>query len=139
MMGSFVLDASVAMAWCFQEEATPATMRLLDRMGEEVAVVPGLWFLELTNVLMIAERKKRATPAQIDQFICLIEGCNIEIDEQSPRRAFNEVLQLSRKYGLSSYGASYLDLALRRKLPLASLDCRLAHAAKAAGLKVLGQ
>ena len=139
MKASFVIDSSVAMAWCFQDEATPATNRLLDRMGDEAAAVPGWWYLEVTNVLALAERKKRISSAQVDEFIALIESFDLEIDDQAPKRAFAHLLPLCRGHRLTSYDAAYLELALRRRLPLASLDDGLRAAAKALGVKVLGK
>lgn len=139
MRASFVVDSSMAMAWCFEDEATPATNRLFDRMGAEAAAVPAWWYLEITNVLALAERRKRITSAQVAQFIALIESLDLEVDDQAASRAFAHLLPLCRSHGLTSYDAAYLDLALRRQLPLASLDDDLRAAAKAAGVKVLGK
>ncbi|HOB73812.1 MAG TPA: type II toxin-antitoxin system VapC family toxin [Phycisphaerae bacterium] len=137
MSASFVIDASVAMAWCFLEEATPATSELLDRMETETAAVPAWWFLEVTNVLALAERRGRITPAQVAGFIALVEDFGLEVDDQAPARAFTHLLPLCRSHGLTSYDAVYLDLALRRGLPLASLDEELRAAAEACGVKLL--
>ncbi len=139
MKASLVIDSSVAMAWCFQDEATPATMRLLERMEDEAAAVPGWWYLEITNVLALAERKKRITPAQVAEFIVLIESFDLESDDQAPKRAFAHLLPLCRSHRLTSYDAAYLDLALRRRLPLASLDDDLRAAARTLGIRVLGK
>ena len=139
MKASFVLDSSVAMAWCFRDEATTATSRLLDRMGTEAAAIPGWWYLEITNVLAVAERRKLLGPAQVAEFIALIETFDLELDDQAPRRAFTHLLPLCRGHGLSSYDAAYLDLALRRQLPLASLDGDLRAAATAVGVDLLGR
>jgi predicted nucleic acid-binding protein len=136
---SFVIDSSMAMAWCFQDEATPTTKRLLDRMGTEAAAVPAWWYLEITNVLVLAERKKRITAAKVAQFIAMVESFDLEVDDQAPGRAFAHLLPLCRIHELTSYDAAYLDLALRRQLPLASLDDDLRNAAKALGVKVLGK
>ncbi len=139
MRASFVVDSSMAMAWCFEDEATPATNRFLDRMGTEAAAVPAWWYLEITNVLVLAERKKRISPAKVAQFIALVESFDLEVDDQAPSRAFAHLLPLCRSHELTSYDAMYLDLALRRQLPLASLDDDLRAAAKAVGIKVLGK
>ncbi|NLU19978.1 MAG: type II toxin-antitoxin system VapC family toxin [Phycisphaerae bacterium] len=125
------------MAWCFLEEATPATSELLDRMETETAAVPAWWFLEVTNVLALAERRGRITPAQVAGFIALVEDFGLEVDDQAPARAFTHLLPLCRSHGLTSYDAVYLDLALRRGLPLASLDEELRAAAEACGVKLL--
>ncbi len=138
MKPSFVVDSSVALAWCFGNEATPATRALLQRMGGEAALLPAWWFLELTNVLALAERKGRITPAKVAEFIALIDGFDLEIDEEGAGRAFTHLLPLCRSHRLTSYDAIYLDLALRRELPLATLDDPLRKAAKKLGVKVLG-
>jgi predicted nucleic acid-binding protein len=135
---SFVVDSSVALAWCFQDEATPATRALLQRMGGESALVPAWWFLELTNVLALAERKRRITPAKVAEFIALIGGFDLEIDEEGSRRAFTHLLPLCRAHQLTSYDALYLDLTLRRQIPLATLDEPLRKAAEKLGVKLLG-
>jgi predicted nucleic acid-binding protein len=139
MSPSFVIDASVAMAWCFPEEATEVTNELLDRMEAEAAAVPAWWFLEVANVLALAERKGRLTPAQVAAFIALIENFEITIDDQAPGRAFAHILPLCRAHRLTSYDAAYLDVALRRQLPLASLDDELRTAAETLGVNVLGK
>ncbi|MDM8007655.1 MAG: type II toxin-antitoxin system VapC family toxin [Phycisphaerae bacterium] len=139
MRASFVVDSSMAMAWCFEDEATPATRRLLEQMGIEAAAVPAWWYLEITNVLVLAQRKKRISPAKVAQFIALVESFDLEVDDQAPSRAFGHLLPLCRSHELTSYDAMYLDLALRRQLPLASLDDDLRAAAKAVGIRVLGK
>lgn len=139
MTPSFVVDASLAMAWCFRDESTPATEKLLAGMGDKVALVPAWWYIELTNVLALAERKGRIKADQVTEFIAVIEALNVEIDNESPQRAFTHLLPLCRTHGLTSYDSIYLDLALRRKLPLASLDEPLRKAAKKLGIKLLGK
>jgi len=135
---SFVVDSSVALAWCFRDEATPATRALLQRMGGETALVPAWWFLELTNVIALAERKRRITLEKVAEFIALIQGFDLEIDEEGARRAFTHLLPFCRTYQLTSYDALYLDLALRRQVPLATLDEPLRKAAEKLGVKLLG-
>ena len=139
MTASFVLDSSVALAWCFPEEGTPASTRLLDRMATEAATVPALWFLEIANVLAVAERRRRIRPAEAAEFIAVVECLDLEVDDQSPRLIFSQVLPLCRAHALTSYDAAYLELSIRRQLPLATLDDSLRAAAKAAGVKVLGK
>ena len=139
MMPSFVVDASVAMTWLFQDEMTPTTTRLLRRLETDAALVPALWYLEITNTLAVAERKGRVSAEQSDDFIALLDGVQIDVDLETHRRAFTDLLAICRKFGLSSYDATYLELALRRKLPLASLDEPLRKAAKKLGVKLLGK
>jgi predicted nucleic acid-binding protein len=137
MSAAFVIDCSVAMAWLFHDEATPKTAALLDRLVAETALVPGWWFIEITNVLAFAERKRRVTPAQSDAFIADIQKLGIERDDQGPDRAFTYLLSLCRTHHLTSYDAVYLDLAVRRNLPLATLDADLRKAARKLGLALL--
>lgn len=136
-MSGFVIDASVALAWCFDDEATEATRALLDRFEDERADVPSLWHLELANALAIGERNKRITPARASEFIALIDGLPIVIDERTPNVALSSVLELSRRERLSAYDASYLELAMRRGVPLATKDNDLARAANRMGVTLL--
>ena len=138
MSPAFVLDWSVAMAWLFNDEATPKTADLLNRLATETALVPAWWFVEITNVLALAERKGRITPAQSGAFIADIGKLEIELDDEAPGRAFTHLLSLCRTHRLTSYDAMYLDLAVRRQLPLATLDDDLRKAAKKLGVRLLG-
>ena len=92
-MSGFVIDASVALAWCFDDEATEATRALLDRFEDGHAEVPSLWHLELANALAMGERKGRITPARASEFIALIDALPIVIDERTPSVALNSVLE----------------------------------------------
>jgi predicted nucleic acid-binding protein len=134
---AFVVDCSIAMAWLFHDEATPRTAALLHRLATETALVPGWWFLEITNVLAIAERKGRITPAQSDAFVADLGKLGIERDDEAPDRAFTHILALCRAHRLTSYDAIYLDLAVRRGLPLATLDQDLRKTAKQLGVRLL--
>ena len=136
-MSGFVIDASVALAWCFDDEATAATRALLDRFEDEHAEVPSLWHLELANALASSERNRRITPARISEFIALISGLPIVIDEQTPNFALSAVLDLARRERLSAYDASYLELAMRRGVPLATKDNDLTKASERLGVTSL--
>ena len=136
-MTGFVIDASVALAWCFDDEATESSRALLDRFENEQAAVPSLWHLELANALALGERNRRITPARTSEFIALIVGLPIVVDEQTPNRALSAVLELARSERLSAYDASYLELAMRRGIPLATKDDDLAKAARRAGVMLL--
>lgn len=139
MSGPFVIDCSIAMAWCFGDEATPKTAALLDRLDDDSAVVPAHWFLEVTNVLAMAEKRKRISAAQSSAFLSMLRTLEIFLDADTATRAFDQVLPLCRKHGLTSYDAAYVELALRRQLPLASLDAQLRTAAKHLGVELLGR
>ena len=139
MSAAFVLDCSITMAWCFGDEATASAFAVLDRLGTETAVVPSHWFLEVANVLTMAEKRKRMTVPATTEFLKLLGALDIEIDNVTVDRVFPHVLPLCRKYSLTSYDAAYLELAIRRQLPLASLDNELRAGAKQARIEVLGK
>lgn len=132
-----VLDASVAVTWCFADEATQATDALLDDISANGALVPGLWFLELGNVLLAAERRGRITASDAAARLELISTLPIYVDQNAIARAWSEILHLARAEKLTTYDATYLDLALRRRLPLATKDRALAEAAKRLDVAVL--
>jgi predicted nucleic acid-binding protein len=135
---AFVVDCSIAMAWLFNDEATPKTAALLNRLATETALVPAWWFIEITNVLAMAERKGRIKPTESDAFIADLSKLGIERDDEAPDRAFTHLLALCRRHRLTSYDAIYLDLAVRRNLPLATLDDALRKAAHKSGVRLLG-
>ena len=134
---AFVMDASVTMAWCFLDEATPYTWDVLDRLQATEAVVPVLWPLEVANTLLVGERRGRLTEARIASFVRLLETLPITIDDGSMTGALGPVLALGREHGLSAYDAAYLELAMRLGLPLATQDRRLTEATTRAGVPVL--
>lgn len=130
-----VLDCSVTMACLFEDEASEASERLLEALADgAVAHVPQLWPLEVSNVLLVAERRGRISAAESAAFWEALRGLRIEVDEQTATRAPETILHLARHYGLSTYDAAYLELAMRRGLPLATHDRKLATAATAAGV-----
>lgn len=135
-MTRFVLDCSMTMAWCFEDEATPYSESILAALSRNEAVVPALWGLEVANVLLVAERKKRILPAQSRRFLELLHDLPISVDTQV--KPAGELLNLARELQLTSYDACYLDLALRSGLPLASLDGDLVAAAKKLGVAKMG-
>ena len=132
-----VIDASVALAWCFREERTEATATLLERVQTDAAAVPSLWHLEVANVLALAERRGRITPAESTELIALLETLEIVVDDETPSRALGRVLDLAREERLTAYDAAYLELAMRLGLPLASKDADLCDAAERLGVSVL--
>ena len=136
-MTAFVLDASIALAWCFEDEATPTTAALLDKLEDETAVVPAIWPLELGNILAGAERRGRLTPTRVSEFLALIGGLDIEIDDETAARALRETLTLARAESLTTYDASYLELAIRLGLPLATKDNQLSRISARLGITVI--
>ena len=139
MTPSFIIDCSLTMTWCFGDEATDEIANIQERLISEAAAVPPLWKLEVANVLAMAEKRNRITVADSTQFVQLIASFDIQIDFDCMAQVFGQVLPLARNHGLTSYDASYLELALRRRLPLATLDDDLRKAATALGIEVLGK
>lgn len=133
-MNRFVLDCSTTMAWCFSDETSPRADAVLAALEEEEAVVPNHWPLEVANVLAVAERRQRIAAARSDNFLEYLNSLPIAVDDQSPQKAFDAVLPLARRWRLSAYDAAYLELALRLRCPLASLDAGLNEAAVGAGV-----
>lgn len=137
-MRDFVLDCSATLPWVFADEATPAADGLLDRLSDGVrAWVPALWHLELGNVLLGARRRNRIDQAGIEAFLSRLAVYAIVVDDQTMERAWQKTLDLALQHGLSTYDAAYLELALRRGLPLATLDQELIVAARMCGVALL--
>ncbi len=135
--GGLVLDVSLSCAWCFADEASPAAWAVLERLQAAVAHVPALWVWETGNVLVQAERRGRISPAAIRTFLGLLESLPISIDQPTTTSAWHDTLALARNHRLTSYDAAYLELAMRRSLPLASRDLALQAAAQSEGVLLL--
>lgn len=131
----FVIDTSVAMAWCFEDEATEATDAVLERLREDQAVVPAIWPLEVANVVLVAERRGRLTEAQASRFRELLTQLPINLD--TAPTDMPGLVATGRRHTLSSYDAAYLLLAERLGATLATLDKPLAKAARKAGVQLL--
>lgn len=136
-MSDFVLDASVTMAWCFEDETTPYTEAVLQRLAGARAVTAVIWPYEVANVLLGAERRGRITQSQAIHFLELLRALPISVDEHGHTQAWGDVTALGRAHGLTSYDAAYLELAARADLPLASQDERLVQASRAIGVVVI--
>ena len=136
-MTDFVLDCFVAMSWCFEDEADAYSDRVLDLLAEGEGHVPNLWLLEVANVLIMAERRGRLAEADSANFIELLRSLPIVVDEEASSQAIGPILASSRAYGLTSYDAAYLELAMRQGLPLATHDKSLRTACKKSGVKLL--
>jgi predicted nucleic acid-binding protein len=131
---SFVLDASIAACWAFPDEHDPRADQALTKIQTEDAVVPSLWWFEVRNMLVVNERRKRTTEARTNSFLRDLARLRFRVD-YGPEEA--GVLRLARAHHLSVYDASYLELALREAIPLATLDAELAAAARAEGSELL--
>ena len=136
-MSAFVLDCSAAIAFLFEDEASPAADALLDRLKGDSAAVPALWRLELGNVLAGAERAGRISEPQLIAYLELVRELPIVTDTATDERALREVLALARKEGLTTYDAAYLELSLRLNVPLATKDVPLVSAAQRLGVEII--
>jgi predicted nucleic acid-binding protein len=138
-MKSFVLDASIALSWCFVDEKTPLTDDLLNQIasGKHSVLVPNLWPLEIGNILVNAERRKRISYAQVSECLDMLGSLPIHIDEETAQKSFHEILSLAYAEKITTYDAAYLELALRKRIPLASKDKALCKAAERLGIKTL--
>ncbi|MFZ0479453.1 MAG: type II toxin-antitoxin system VapC family toxin [Terriglobales bacterium] len=134
----FVLDASVAVAWCFDDESTAFTENVLDMLsaGAE-AITPAIWPLEVANGLLMAERRKRITVAQVTALLGRIAHLPISVESINPEQVFTQILSVARQLHLTQYDAAYMELALRQALPLATLDGDLRQAARLAGTQLV--
>lgn len=134
---SVVIDASLALSWLFEDEQTPLIMNLLQQVSGTGAVVPSLWRLEIGNALQIAIKRRRINPAYRDAMIQKLVHLPIATDPDTNEYAWTTTLHLAEVHQLTVYDASYLELTLRRGLPLATCDADLAAAAKTAGANLL--
>ena len=134
---SLVLDSSVTLSWCFQDESTSATDELLDRVGAIGAVCPALWPLEVSNGLLMSERRGRVDSLRRQQLLNFIRDLPVEIDVDGVSRVWGPINQLALRFTLTAYDAAYLELAQRLELPLASLDQAMRSAAYQLGISVL--
>lgn len=130
MGNKFVVDNSIVMSWCFRDESSKYAEKILDSLEQYEAITPSIWPLEVGNVLLVAERKGRLTEADNIRFLNLINDLPITVQQETPDRMLKEILALARECGISSYDASYLDLAMKNGLPIATQDSGLKKAAK---------
>ena len=130
-----MVDASVGFAWVYQGQATPETDQWLNDVAAGATVtVPTLWYLEMANVLLIAQRRHRLTAIQRKAALERLSAMQFRVDEEGTRHAFGKTSELAEKYGLTIYDAIYLELAWRRSLALATRDEALKTAAKKCGV-----
>jgi len=126
------------MAWLFEDERTPAVMGLLQQAGEFGAVAPLLWPLEALNGLLVAQRRQRISAEKRAEYAGVLRRLPVVLDDELADRIWDDVSRLAVRFGLTMYDATYLELALRRSLPLATLDRDLRRAGEAIGLELLG-
>jgi predicted nucleic acid-binding protein len=132
----FVLDNSIVMAWSFEDETDEYADAVLDRLAKARAVVPALWPLEVANALLMGERRKRSTEAETINWTGILASLPIVIDGETNAHARSGTLSLARGHNLTAYDAAYLELAIRRSLPTATIDRKLKTAAEAVGVAI---
>lgn len=118
------------MAWCFHDETSPYAQKVLEALNRHETVTPAVWPLKACNVLVVAERKKRLHKNASTQFLALLNDLPIRVEQKNSERMFADILALAREHNITTYDASYLDLAIHMGLPLATLDAALRNAAK---------
>lgn len=137
-MSRIVVDASVTLSWCFPDEQTPLSLRVLQRLKSgEQALVPSFWPLEVLNSLLVGERRGRISPEQTRAFLADLETLNPIFDYASLEQVNGPIQRLCRVYGLTPYDALYVELASRTKCPLATQDEAQSKAANALNVECL--
>lgn len=136
-MSNIVVDASVALAWCFPDEASDYADEVLLALDTQTAVEPAIWGMEIANGILVGERRNRIQESDIRQFAELLDGLNIVEDLQHVPEILETVLSIARTHGIAVYDAAYLELAVRHQAPLATLDVSLQRAAQAMGVPTL--
>jgi len=132
---SFVIDASVAACWAFEDEDHPVAARALQLIRTEKARVPGLWWFELRNTLIVNERRQRIAERAVSEFLRRLSSLDIAVDAAPGE---SHMLELARRHRLTVYDAAYLELARREAIALATLDHKLADAATAEQVPLIG-
>ncbi|HUT54091.1 MAG TPA: type II toxin-antitoxin system VapC family toxin [bacterium] len=135
MPDRFVVDSSVVMEWCFSDEQDDYAERVLGGLDHDEAVAPAVLPLEVGNVLVVAERTRRLSKVEASRFLDMLGGMRLTVIQETPQRMFKEIVALAREHNLTTYDASYLDLAMRLGLPLATLDASLSRAARKCQVK----
>jgi len=135
-MTSMVVDCSVTMAWCFEDECDDYADAVLASLSENQAVVPSIWPLEVANVILVAERRRRLKKADSARFLELLAALPISMEEIVREHALAPILALGRELNISSYDAAYLELAMRLGIPLATRDASLKVACSKSGVPI---
>ena len=137
MTAGYVIDASVGFSWVHSDQATPDMDAILgDLEAGALVVVPALWFIEMANGLLVLQRRRRLTAAERRDALTTLAGLHLTVDDAGSQDAFGQTSALADKYGLSVYDATYLEVAIRRNLVLASRDASLRAAARKCGVTI---
>ncbi len=134
----FVLDGSIALAWLFHHEQDPYADAIVAKLPAVEMLVPRLWHLEVANVLLVGERRGRCTAADVTTWLGYLSALPVVVDAETEARAWADTVALARRNDLTEYDAAYLELALRTRLPLATLDRKLKSSAVAVGISLHG-
>lgn len=134
-MNGPVLDCSIVCAWLLTDESVPEADSILDQVGASGAVAPGIWWAELRNVLIMAERRRRISPSETGVALAAVQALGVMLDHSAEGAT---VLRLARDYRISVYDALYLELPIREQRPLATLDRALGKAAESEQVRLLG-
>lgn len=132
----FVLDASITLAWAFDDEDYPDAVLALERIRKDQGRVPSLWWYEVRNALIINERRRRLTELDTALFLRALSRLDIAVD---PLPDEQRVLSIARRHGLTVYDAVYLELAQREEIPLATLDAKLVRAARTEKVRLIDE
>ena len=137
-MKTLVVDGSAVLAFLLTDESTPLAFRILDRIqATSHNYVPGHFWFETANGLMMAERRRRATPADTARALQMLSGLPLVLDQESGAISGAATVALAREHGLTVYDAAYLEMALRHRAALATIDSALARAARSKGLELV--
>jgi predicted nucleic acid-binding protein len=136
-VSALILDCSLAMAWCFEDEASAEADAVLDRVRDGGAIVPALWYWEVGNVLAMAQRRGRISESACTIRLNLLAALPIKTDDEGAAKAWHETLSLAKSHTLSVYDAAYLELALRQGGAFATLDKALRRVAAKLGIELL--
>jgi predicted nucleic acid-binding protein len=134
---SFIMDCSTTMSLLFADEDSVKAVEMALFQEDCNVIVPPLWFYEVSNTLCTALKSKRIEQSEVIEIKILLAALKIQVDEPSAKLAWSHVLDIACSYGLTSYDAAYLELSLRRQLPLATLDKGLQKAAKKSGVLLI--
>ena len=128
---------SVVLSWFFEERQTPSALQILRRIENNVLLVPAIWWSELENGILMGERRGRKKPAESSEFLRLVRSLPIHTDSAPRHRLSDAIIDLGRRYHLTSYDAAYVELSIREKAPLATFDASIRKCAPSLGVKIL--
>lgn len=132
-----IADMSVVLAWLFEEDQTADALTILPLIERQGLLVPNLWWSELENGILMAERRGRKSAEEVKTFLSLVRALPIQTDDTSRQQLTDPIIRLGRQYLLTAYDAAYVELSIRQSVPLATFDAAIRGCANAAGIEVL--